>query len=332
MKYRDKIQLRYDFGFVLVTLVVSATLLFLSPYGKALRGIPINYDVINEEIRFTDLPPPRHTIMRSSQIRIFSKYKNFENQNIEEKLQHWENEYNERSVNFHTELKEYIINTVLESKLANSVIVDSGSHVGDTGIPVLIQLFQKGYSDAHLVAVEPDYSKCLWIKRLSLDLNKTYPGFAEHVHIVNYGLWSHEGTASLVRDKSHPGAWYVQHDDYRKREHVKKHSIQTFKEGDIKLLSISDIISPNANFVLWHLDAEGSEGRAMLGLMKVKQEPIIIFESFKKANTDFLFNKDFLKFTKGYKMIKRLPPNSDRVMIPKHFFNEQYMTELPEYV
>ncbi len=334
MKYRDRIQMKYD---LILTFIffVSALLLFTSSdFGKSLRNV--NSDqVVHKEFLFTHIPPAR-TSLKMKEIKIFSPYKNFDTEDIHEKLLHWEFEYEKRSKSHHRELKDYIFQTVLDSNEKFPVIIDSGGHVGDTGVPVLKRLFENGLVDTQLVIIEPDFSKCLWIKRLAIDLNKTHPGFEKNVHIVNSGIWSHKSTASLIRDKMHAGRWYVKHDDYRRRDYekeVKKTKfLEPFVQGEIQLLSISDIISPNANLFLWHLDAEGSESRALLGLTKLKQEPIIIFESFSTKNTDFLFNKDFLKYTKNYRMIKRLLPNQDRVMIPEKHWNEEYMSELPEYL
>ena len=41
---------------------------------------------------------------------------------------------------------------------ADSVIVDSGAHVGDTGIPLVQGLQEAGRSDVHVLMVEPDAS------------------------------------------------------------------------------------------------------------------------------------------------------------------------------
>ena len=55
-------------------------------------------------------------------------------------------------------------------------------------------------------------------------------------------------------------------------------------------------------------------------------------EIMKKNNPDFMFNNDLLRFNYGYKLVKRLQPNSDRVLLPPDIFEISNFKELPYYV
>jgi hypothetical protein len=96
------------------------------------------------------------------------------------------------------------------------------------------------------------------------------------------------------------------------------------------MYSIFDIIPNTTKLFMWHLDVEASEARALLGLSRTKQRPIIVFETMKNT-ADFLYNTDFLRYNLGYKLIARLPPNADRLMYPQHLWKEE-MGELPTYI
>lgn len=334
MKYRDRLQeknIMYTFiGFLVVFFLASYTFDLKRPFPSF--KVP---SVIVEDYRFTDVPEPRSN--KGGQINIgkssiFKKVPNFNSMSLEEKMQRWEGEYQYRSVHYNMELKAKLANILIKDAPNGATFMDSGGHVGDTSIPMLQTIRKAGRKDINLIIVEPDYSKCMWITRLVMDINATDPGFADKVNLINGGMWSHGTRASIERNKQHPGAWSVTTDEYKMRDHMKKRGnrLNTFKYGKIHLYSIGDIVPSTTKLFLWHLDVEGSEARAMLGLSRTKHRPIIIFESMKK-NNDFLFNTDFLRYNMGYKQVERLPPNSDRLMYPKHLWREE-QGELPSYI
>ena len=177
-------------------------------------------NVINQKVIFTLLPPKRVTerLQVGTKSNVFKKVNNWKNTSLGKKLQRWENEYMFRSVNEHLKTKKGIYDILKKHAKRGAVWVDSGGHVGDTSIPVLTKLWDNGRYDTKLVIVEPDKSKCLWIKRNLIDLNSTeYTGIFEMVTLVNSGLWSHATRASIERDKMHPGGWSVQPDEIRLR-------------------------------------------------------------------------------------------------------------------
>ena len=330
MKYRDRLQVENTNKLIFVLIMV--TVLFVWLFDNLVFG---GVDVVNPDVIFKDEPPEDFygPVPAPKSSLVFSRFKGFENATLSDKLAHWEAEYNWRSVKYNNALRDDLVGRLAGFVRSNSVFVDSGAHVGDTSLPILARLREMGIRNHKLVLVEPDYSKCLWIKRMVNRLNVTYPGFASSVFIVNAGIWSHHTSAHVVRDKSHPGAWVVTPDVYRIRGHMKHASdLSRFLRGEVALLSISDILGPRAHFVLWHLDVEGSEQRALLGLLKTPHRPIVVYESRSTKGVDFLYNKDFLMDTMGYRLHARLPPNADRVMVPPNMWRNGIDEELPWYI
>ena len=267
------------------------------------------------------------TVTRSN--KAFAKYKHFDEETIEEKVMRWQLEFNyriERSKNdgMHASILKYAL-----SLNRDAVIVDSGGHVGDTTLPVLDMLHKEhDRADLKLVIIEPDESKCTWIR---FAIHTRYRHMSDSIEVVSSGLWSHETRASLERDHNHPGAWFVTPDVFQIRKH-KLHNGPEPVPGEIPLLSIYDILPACSRFGLWHLDVEGSEMRAILGMGRTYFRPIVIFESFTKPGVDSFAVGDQLKYLYGYKLVDRIKPNSDRVMVPPHAFDSRTMKEMPFYV
>lgn len=295
-------------------------------------GLPVFEDVV-----FTKNPPPRRSkalTESKNDGEIFKRHRGFTNYTLEQKLAVWENEYVYRSTNYHMQLKNKLFTLLMNHGGADPVVIDSGAHVGDTSIPMMQRVIDYGRTDVRLVMVEPDESKCLWIRRKLLDLNRTdSPGIAEMVYIVNAGIWSHQTTARLNRDVGHPGSWTVETDEYALRDHMKirGNTVEGFKRGDIQMFSVGDIIKKETNLALFHLDAEGSEARAILGLLRTEQRPTVVYESRKKNNPDFLFEKNMLGYLGGYKQVERVGENSDRVMVHDSVFAEGGHREMPVF-
>lgn len=266
-----------------------------------------------------------------SNVHVTSKFKNFDSVSLDDKLRRWKKEYIHRTTKTNHPVREEIVQLMLKYSPISGVIVDSGAHIGDTGIPILQKLRKLGRDDIHLVLLEPEYSKCLWIHEKVHEINLIDPGFSEKVHIVQTGVWSHYTHAQLEKSK-HPGAWVVKADEYRLREYMKSHKFQDgFVKGDIRMMSIEDILTPKARFTLWHCDMESSETRALIGLIRTKFRPIIVIEAMHKDDQDFKLNSDFLRLNYGYRLTKRLKPNMDRVLIP-HEIDKNTLKELPNYI
>ena len=264
-------------------------------------------------------------------VRVTTKFRDFDKATLEDKLRRWKKEYFFRSTKDNHPVRAKIVELMLKYAPLNGVMVDSGAHLGDTGIPILQKLRQAGRRDIHLVLLEPEYSKCFWMNEKVNEIDREEdPGFADKVHIVQTGVWSHSTRAQLEKG-NHPGAWTVKVDEYRLRKYMKSHnSPEGFETGSIRLMSINDILTPQAKFTLWHLDAEGSETRALMGLVQKYHRPIVVVEAFSSDGVDFKFNSDYLRMNYGYRLVTRLKPNQDRVLIPREI-DWRDLDELPEY-
>ena len=131
---------------------------------------------------------------------------------------------------------------------ANSVIVDSGAHIGDSGIPLAQGLRDAGRSDVHVLMVEPDASKVAWIAKKIAQLGNV------QASVVNSGLYSTTTRANLLRSETHPGGWVI---------------VPNVADGEVQLRSVADILAaerPGDVFGLWHLDVEATELHALQGL------------------------------------------------------------------
>ena len=164
-----------------------------------------------------------------------------------QKMEHWEMEYR-----FHVLIHEPDVRRLLLSlavKLpANSVIVDSGAHIGDSGIPLAQGLRDAGRSDVHVLMIEPDASKVAWIAKKIAQLGNV------QASVVNSGLYSTTTRANILRSEAHPGAWVI---------------LPNVADGEVQLRSVADILAverPKDVFGLWHLDVEGTELHALKGL------------------------------------------------------------------
>jgi hypothetical protein len=256
-----------------------------------------------EAVRFNDVAKARKNPRDPSQTvgkgASFRKFDGFEKADLEEKLLHWENDYLYRINNHNQQIHQKIFEMMAGSP-NNSVWVDSGAHVCDNCGPVMRKLWQAGRRDIHLIAIDPDYSKCMWITRLRKELAEEFhdDDFVNHFHIVNRGLWNFRTRATLQRN-AHGGAWSVKEDP----------------KGTLDLVSIADVVAPTANFALWHLDAEGSEARAVAGLLTTSHRPVIIVEALGKSYDNHL-SYAMLQLMANYSLVGYLPPNKDRVMFP----------------
>ena len=165
---------------------------------------------------------------------------------LEEKVDHWEAEFYYRTEHHEDGVRTLLLELAIKLP-ANSVVVDSGAHVGDTGLSLAQGLRAAGRKDVHVLMVEPDASKVAWINK---KLGQEGDLFAS---VFNSGLYSVTTRANIVRAK-HPGSWKV---------------VPNVADGEVQLRAISEILAserPNDNFGLWHLDVEGTEEHALRGL------------------------------------------------------------------
>lgn len=334
LKYREKIS-QQEVKHAFIILCVMTILLCLT--GNKNNNdyvVEVSDAIINNDHYFNYYTDLNYEIDDVTELNYRHHFRNYDNATMKEKLIRWNHEYNYRVRNDNKPVRSAMLNLLKKYSKKGSVFIDSGAHIGDTSIPVLKSLWDEGRRDLHLLLIEPDPSKCLWIKIYTNWLNENgYEGISNYVHIVNSGLWSHSSHATMMRG-NHPGSWDIVVDEYRYRDYVKtpKRLRKPFKQGDIKVMSLSEILNPNRDVALLHLDVERCEKRALLGLLRTKHRPIIIYESMKKNNPDFLFERDFLHYLFGYKMINRLKPNMDRIMIPPNNPDYHKYERLPPYI
>ena len=230
----------------------------------------------------------------------FARFSEFNDATDEEKIQHWEKDYIYRRNKHNQELRAKLADIIIKYAPHGSVLLDIGAHVGDTGGIILETLRVVGRKDIHLVAVDPDSSKCRWMTRLREDFVTQYedPEFRKHFHVVNRGIWSHMSRANVFR-KYHGGSWTIEEDP----------------AGEVQLVGLSDIIKSDANLFMWHLDVEGTEMKAIEGMLKTNHRPIMIVEAIPGVGTDRMAPINALK-NAGYRTVDRLHPNRDYLMFP----------------
>jgi hypothetical protein len=298
-----------------------------SPPPRLKQAIPSRLqfcDLVNYEFKYDDLHllhvKRNETTLTS---RTFRKFIGFDTASMDQKVEHWQKEYNYRiqrskKDGMHVGILQYA------RLLSNgAVFVDSGAHLGDTSLPVLDQLHIEGRTDIKLVLVEPDRSKCVW---LLFCIRTRYPNLASSIAVVQAGLWSHNTRASLIRNKMHAGAWTVQPDRVAIRNH-KMHGGPKPPRGEIRLLPLSEIVGKCHSIELIHLDVEKCELRALMGMDNLGT-PIIIYENM--GETDKFLVSDYLQLGHGYRLVDRIPPNNDRVMMPERL--SMLLPALPYYV
>jgi FkbM family methyltransferase len=202
---------------------------------------------------------------------------------MEEKIQHWQGEFEYRTQYHEQGVRQLLLDLAMKLP-ANSVVVDSGAHVGDTGISLALGLRQSGRRDVHVLMVEPDLSKVAWIQRkLSQEGDLV-------ASVLNSGIYSRTTRANIGRDVGHPGSWKI---------------IPDVPDGEVQLRSISDILAtlrPNDNFGLWHLDVEGTEEYALQGL-GTHRPPHIVMEVIHQSK-----NLQDTIAELGYKRVRTVAP------------------------
>jgi FkbM family methyltransferase len=206
----------------------------------------------------------------------------------DEKMQYWEMEFTYRVQVHEASVRQKLVELALGLP-ANSVVVDSGAHVGDTGISLAQRLHEAGRTDVHVLMVEPDASKVAWITKKLGQLGNV------KASVINSGLFSTTTRANVLRSAAHPGGWKI---------------IPHVADGEVQLRSISDILAlerPRDFFGLWHLDVEGTELHALKGL-GVHRPRHILMEVVHDGSKEKHPAQEYLN-TLGYKLLQRLAEN-----------------------
>eukprot|EP00730_Choanoeca_flexa_P004533 TRINITY_DN11723_c0_g6_i1.p1 TRINITY_DN11723_c0_g6~~TRINITY_DN11723_c0_g6_i1.p1 ORF type:complete len:613 (+),score=129.90 TRINITY_DN11723_c0_g6_i1:1923-3761(+) len=180
------------------------------------------------------------------------------------RLKRWEIEFEYRRQVDEPENKAMLVN--LSCHLPErSLVVDSDSHVGDTGLTLAMELKAQGCpSHAHVLMVDPHPDKVAWIrKKIALE--------GVEASAVVSGIWSSNTRARITKTQAHAGAWRVQPD----------------ANGPLVLRRIADIMEtekPGYKMRVWHLDAEGSELHALQGLGSHRPDYIMMESRYDRGH------------------------------------------------
>jgi FkbM family methyltransferase len=143
-----------------------------------------------------------------------------------------------------------------------SVIVDVGCHVGDTTFKLNNYLTIYNRKDIFIYAIDPNKDKIDFINRIISD-NRI-----KNIKTFVSGISDKNGTAEEIK-QGHSGSW----------------KIKETSNSTIKIRTLDDICK-DVNVGLVHLDVEGFEYKALLGMSEIikRNHPIILLE--------FLHGKD----------------------------------------
>lgn len=304
LKYRDRLEVKRA-----ASLAVLMILLFVVVVGGIVHYEPDVDSPVRWGLEMLTIakrvgrPSEDHEMDAAG---VFARFSNFKSTIDEEKLQHWEKDYTYRRNKHNKELRKKLADIIVKYAPTGSVLLDIGAHVGDTGGIILETLRAVGRRDIHLVAVDPDLSKCQWMTRLREDFVHQYkdPDFRTHFHIINRGIWSHKSRANVFR-KYHGGSLTIEEDPWG---------------GEVALVGLSDIVKSDANLFMWRLEVEGSEMKVLEGMLKTHHRPIMIVEAMPGVGTDRMAPINTLKAA-GYRTVGRLPPNRDYLMFPPSMYN-----------
>jgi len=135
--------------------------------------------------------------------------------------------------------------SLLASFDRNSIVIDSGAHVGDTGLYLAIKAREIGRDDIKVVMIEPDKSKIDYINLLA-DINGL-----TNIVTLNYGLGMLHSKGSLDRSSNNEGAWKVN---------------SGVAQGDFDIERLDTLITRRYQKIgLMHIDVEGMEHQVLLG-------------------------------------------------------------------
>lgn len=143
---------------------------------------------------------------------------------------------------------------IISKAPANSVVVDAGAHVGDTGLLMASTLKQLGIT-GRIVEIDPDPSKLDFIVETA-HLN----GLSDYIVTVHAGLGDRIGTGKLDK-RAHAGAWHI------------------MDGSDFDIRPLDDIMRDHPTPYLIKLDVEGYETFAVRGGRKViAHAPFLMIE------------------------------------------------------
>lgn len=174
----------------------------------------------------------------------------------------------------------YLLDTL--KRLSGQNIVDTGAHVGDTGIFLAQELKNMGRTDIKVVMIEPHHEKVAFIRQL-ISLN----GLDKIARVVQCAVGKVSGRTDIDTSDPNPGAWRVKNNG----------------SGKVPIRPLDDIVD---NVGLIHLDVEGQELDALQGGKSIlyRDRPIIVLEAI---HSDVKKIRSYLGGFE-YRMERELPP------------------------
>ena len=168
---------------------------------------------------------------------------------------------------------------------ANYNIIDSGAHIGDTGL-FLAKELQGNNKNNKIIMIDPDKDKVDFIKN-TVKYNK----LENYVEVYNYGLSDAESYKALNKN-THPGAWFIE------------------DGNDFKVKPLDNIIDNDKPIYLIKLDVEGYELKALKGAKNLiyKYKPLLLIEEMehqlKRYNCDLNKLHEYLNKNNYFKVVK----------------------------
>ncbi len=138
----------------------------------------------------------------------------------------------------------------------NAVFVDTGAHIGDTGLFLKTKWKESGRNDIKVISIEPDDSKAKFIKDMAKIENV-------NIDVINAGLWNKKTKGNVIKDENYSAMWRVKENP----------------NGSVTFRTLDDILDGSRIDIL-QLDVEGSEPQALEGAEKSirKYKPAIFIE------------------------------------------------------
>jgi len=228
----------------------------------------------------------------------------------------WKKDFVERWKNHEYKTNKKLIELMRDAP-NNAIVIDSGAHVGDTGI-MLAQILRDNNKSCRIMEIDPHRGKIDFIKELTI-LND----LRDHVMIYNCGLGSSSGKGTLDKS-SHAGGWSI------------TKSNDGNSEFDIKKLD--DIVRDKVYLI--KLDVEGMEIEALRGALNIIQRdsPLLMVEiiehQLKKYNTS---QNEIYKFMKSLGYEKTWAGDNDVLFSPDpgkdwlyHYFDRVVTITIPK--
>jgi FkbM family methyltransferase len=170
--------------------------------------------------------------------------------------QKWLAEYKLKTLHAHQKKMKDLIFDMGMKLPKNPVFVDSGAHIGDTGLFLQTKWNKNGRNDIKVISIEPDESKAEFIRKMA-EVEKV------KIDVVNSGLWDKTTRGDIGKHNNYSAMWTVKENP----------------AGSIELRTLDDILDGSRLDIL-QLDVEGSEPQALRGAEKTitKFHPAIIIE------------------------------------------------------